>query len=136
MLAVESGEHRLFFYPQKLAICQGHRRSHPHQLAGQRTLAKKVAFTHDRDRRFLSGIGHDRESHFAFLNIEDGIRPFALSEYLSPFRNRYNPSAFADGREESVRVELDFLFVDLDPSHVCALSHENPRAIRRHWGDL
>jgi len=42
---------------------------------------EKVPLTHYADRRFLADLGYDGEPHFAFLDIEDGVRPVPLCEY-------------------------------------------------------
>ena len=108
-LAMQCIHHRLLIHPQNLAIRHGGCGAHTQELPCQRTLAKKVPFTHDGDRRFLAGLGYDGEPHFAFLDVEHGVRPVALGEDQLLFWNGQDLPTIANRGEESVGVESALL---------------------------
>ena len=98
--------HGFLVDPQNLAIRHGRGGAHAQKLARQGTFAKKIPLAHDRDGRFLAGLGYDGEPHFALLDIEDGVGLVPLRKDHLLFRHRQNLPAVADGREESVGVEF------------------------------
>src|SRR5580658_443366 len=114
---MKRAQHRLLFHSQEIAIRQGSCGSHAQELTGQRSLAKEVFLTHNADGRFLSGLGNYGEAHFAFLHIENGVCLVSLREYRLFFRDLNNLSAFANRREEGVRVEVARI-LNSDSGHV------------------
>ncbi len=121
MFAMKSGHHRLLLHPEKLAI--GHGRSGPHakQLPGQRTLAKKTSAVEYPNGGFFAGLGYDRESHAALLDVENRVRSVPLGEDCLLLRNGQKLPSVADGREEGLGVELAVLGGDLNWAHLCRL---------------
>jgi len=101
VFAVKHTHHHLLVHPQQLAVGHGRGGPHAQELPGQRSLTKKVSLADYADRRFLARLGHYREPHFAFLNIEDSIRRVPLCVNPLLFQNRHKLPAIADRREEN-----------------------------------
>jgi hypothetical protein len=75
-------------------------------LSCQSTLAKETTVAEYPDRRFLAGLGHDRESHPALLDVKNGVRRVPLGkDCLLLWHGQELPSV-ADRSEKGFRVEL------------------------------
>jgi hypothetical protein len=102
---MERIHHRFLVYAQNLAICHGRGRAHTKNLAGQASLPKKIPFTHNSDRCLLAALGHNGQSHFAVLNIEDRVRSIPLREDSLLSRKGQDFPTVADRCEERVGVK-------------------------------
>lgn len=77
---MDDAKHDCFGHAGDSGFVDGGRRGPPHQLLCQATLAKEITTPQKGDHSFLAPLGHNRELHAAFLDIEDGIRRVTLRE--------------------------------------------------------
>src|ERR1035438_206751 len=82
---------------------------HAQSLTGQRAFPKKISVAQDADRRFLARLGHDGQSDFALLNVEDRVGRISLGEDPLLLGDGQALPALSNGCEESAGIELTVL---------------------------
>src|ERR1700722_8254507 len=77
---MEGGDHGRLGYTGDQAFIHGRSRCDAQTMAIETSFAKKLTGSQDGDYGFLPLFENHRELELAFLNVEDGVRRFALRE--------------------------------------------------------